>query len=195
MKKYIIYGAAIALSVAGLVATVAFAENAPATAPASAGQIMVNINPNGSVLLRGVIESIGADFIVVKSWGGVWKVKVTSATQLIRMNALSNLKVGDFVGVFGSITQDGSFIINAEFVRAWGQRSDNDKDGIPDIQDKDDDNDGVIDTIDPQPLDHDNDGIADAQDLDDDNDGIPDIKDSMPFDHDNNGKNDDMDHR
>ena len=196
MKKNLIGGAVIALSAAGLMTAVAFAQVAPAPAPVSSGPVMISINPNGNALLRGSIVSVSADSLVIKSWGGNWTVQVTSATQISSpSHSLSDFKVGDFAGVLGNVVQDGSFVINAEIVRAWGQRSDNDKDGIADNQDNDDDNDGTLDVNDlGKANDHDNDGIADAQDQDDDNDGISDVKDSKPFDHDNDGQNDDVDH-
>lgn len=196
MKKYLISGAAIALSAVGLMAVVAFAQTAPALVPASSGPVMVNINPNGNALLRGAIESVSADSLVIKSWGGNWTVKVTSATKINSKNgALSDLKAGDFAGVLGSVVQDGSFTISAEIVRAWGQRSDNDKDGVPDSQDNDDDNDGILDVNEiGKANDHDNDGIADAQDQDDDNDGVLDVNESgKANDHDNDGISDAQD--
>lgn len=196
MKKYLIGGAAIALSVAGLVAVVAFAQTTPVSSPASLGPVMISINPNGNALLRGTIESVGADSLVIKSWGGNWTVKVTSATKFVGKNwSPANFKVGDFVGVLGSVVQDGSFVINAEIVRAWGTRSDNDKDGIADNQDNDDDNDGILDVNEAgKANDHDNDGIADAQDQDDDNDGVLDVNESgKANDHDNDGISDAQD--
>lgn len=77
--------------------------------------------------------------------------------------------------------------------------SDNDRDGIEDRFDPDDDNDGVIDELDSAPfdpnvgsapppsiIDHDEDsdgdGIANSHDPDDDNDGVQDDQDSHPFD-------------
>ena len=225
MKKYLIGGVVIALSAAGLMTVVAFAQTAPTPMPASSGPVMISINPNGNALLRGTIASVGVDSLVIKSWGGNWTVKVTSATQISSpTHILSDFKVGDFAGVLGSVVEDGSFVINAEIIRMWGQRPDNDKDGIADNQDNDDDNDGILDVNevgkandhdndgiadaqdqdddndgisdinDSKPFDHDNDGISDSQDQDDDNDGISDINDSKPFDHDNDGQNDDVDH-
>ncbi len=198
MKKYLVGGigvTAIVLSVVSLMTVFAFAQTAPASTPTPSAPVMVSINPNGNALLRGTIESTGADALVIKSWGGNWTVKVTSATKIISKNsALSDFKVGDVAGISGSVVQDGSFTINAGIVRAWGQQSDNDKDGVPDTQDNDDDNDGVLDINEPgKASDHDNDGIVDAQDQDDDNDGISDTNDSKPSDRDNDGENDAVD--
>lgn len=196
MKKYLIGGVAIALSAAGLMAVVAFAQTTPAPVPASSGPVMISINPNGNALLRGTIASVGIDSLVIKSWGGNWTVKVTSATQISSpTHILSDFKVGDFAGVLGSVVEDGSFIINAEIIRVWGQRPDNDKDGIADNQDNDDDNDGILDVNEVgKANDHDNDGIADAQDQDDDNDGVLDINESgKANDHDNDDISDSQD--
>ncbi|MGB0236118.1 MAG: putative Ig domain-containing protein [Poseidonia sp.] len=65
---------------------------------------------------------------------------------------------------------------------------DSDGDGIADVSDGDDDNDGVIDSLDPFPLDPsesidtDYDGIGNNADLDDDNDGTNDTDDAFPLD-------------
>ncbi|MDV7141041.1 hypothetical protein R3X28_19315, partial [Maribacter sp. TH_r10] len=64
-------------------------------------------------------------------------------------------------------------------------RTDTDGDGVPDVTDLDDDNDGILDTTeDPNldndndpltnPLDSDGDGYPNHLDIDSDNDGIPD---------------------
>ena len=73
-----------------------------------------------------------------------------------------------------STTSIGSVSINDCY-------TDTDSDGIPDIIDPDDDNDGYLDDLDAFPLDPtewfdtDNDGIGNNADLDDDNDGWSDI--------------------
>ena len=65
---------------------------------------------------------------------------------------------------------------------------DADGDGIPDADDRDDDNDGVRDSADAFPLDAaesadlDLDGIGDNADIDDDGDGAPDMFDAFPAD-------------
>jgi len=67
---------------------------------------------------------------------------------------------------------------------------DSDKDGIGDVNDPDDDNDGVYDNQDAFPSDPseskdtDEDGIGDNADEDDDNDGVDDIKDAFPLNKD-----------
>ena len=75
--------------------------------------------------------------------------------------------------------------------------SDSDRDGVPDILDTDDDNDGTLDTADAFPLnpteseDTDNDGVGDntdafpdnrAESVDTDNDGVGDNTDAFPSD-------------
>ncbi len=52
--------------------------------------------------------------------------------------------------------------------------TDTDGDGICDLSDNDDDNDGILDSVEGT-TDFDNDGIPNNEDLDSDNDGIPDI--------------------
>ncbi len=67
-------------------------------------------------------------------------------------------------------------------------KKDTDRDGTPDINDPDDDNDGLADEIDAFPTDKneqydtDGDGKGDNSDTDDDNDGVPDQFDDLPLD-------------
>ncbi|MEM7127906.1 MAG: SdrD B-like domain-containing protein [Chloroflexota bacterium] len=58
---------------------------------------------------------------------------------------------------------------------------DTDGDNIPDVDDLDDDNDGILDTDEGSGgVDTDSDGVPDSRDLDTDNDGIPDSIESVP---------------
>ncbi|MBX2894427.1 MAG: gliding motility-associated C-terminal domain-containing protein [Cyclobacteriaceae bacterium] len=70
--------------------------------------------------------------------------------------------------------------------RDWRQATDKDGDGVPDIIDVDDDNDGILDT-DEGTDDADQDGLPNHRDLDSDNDGIPDIIEAGGSDPDGNG--------
>ncbi|OGI76050.1 hypothetical protein A3C67_00495 [Candidatus Nomurabacteria bacterium RIFCSPHIGHO2_02_FULL_42_19] len=194
IRKYWVLG--LALLVAGLGTVAVFAEDStPSTTAASASTVMgpmiVNIGPAGNVLLRGTVVAVGENSLEVKSWGGSWKIAVSSTTQIISINKLlSDFVAGDIVGVLGSISADGDFVINARILREWGRRADGDHDGIPDNQDIDDDNDGVENHRDMRHHDHDNDGIIDSLDTDDDNDRILDVSDTMPFDSNNDGSPD-----
>ncbi len=105
-------------------------------------------------------------------------------------------------GVLSHATEDSSnsVIINQKSGRAPILESDSDDDGLGDINDLDDDNDGVLDEADAYPLislngltDSDNDGRPDdcddacetlgmVADSDDDNDGVPDVDDAFPLD-------------
>ncbi|MEZ8000990.1 MAG: DUF4129 domain-containing protein [Candidatus Poseidoniaceae archaeon] len=86
---------------------------------------------------------------------------------------------------------------------------DNDNDAVPDAEDPDDDNNGILDSVqealpncfwgeEQSPFDHDNDGIVDWADDDWDADGISNnvelaISLLAAFDHDNDGQRDDID--
>jgi gliding motility-associated-like protein len=70
--------------------------------------------------------------------------------------------------------------------RDWRSAVDKDGDGVPDINDTDDDNDGILD-IDEGTDDLDQDGLPNNRDLDSDNDGIPDIIEAGGSDPDGDG--------
>jgi len=232
MKKYLKFGlVAFVFVVLGFVGVKVFAQSTNSGTGSvsgdSASPMIVNIGPKGNVLMRGIVVGTpSADLIKVKSWGGTWEVKVSPTTRLMSINkVITDFQDGDFVGLLGSISSDGSFIVDANIVREWKGKlevKDADKDGIPNDQDTDDDNDGVLDSVDSKPFDsdddglsddldsdddddgvddskdskhgdHDNDGIKDSRDMDDDNDGVLDVNDSKPHDSDNDGKNNDDD--
>jgi IgGFc binding protein/CHU_C Type IX secretion signal domain len=71
--------------------------------------------------------------------------------------------------------------------RDWREVTDTDGDGISDVIDLDDDNDGVPDSVEGNG-DKDGDGLPDSKDLDSDNDGIPDITENGAPDTDKDGK-------
>ncbi|WP_455421166.1 Ig-like domain-containing protein [Flectobacillus roseus] len=66
---------------------------------------------------------------------------------------------------------------------------DTDADGVPDVDDLDDDNDGILDTVENAQLsaDTDGDGIPNRLDLDSDNDGINDVNEANGIDIDGDG--------
>ncbi|WP_167335410.1 Calx-beta domain-containing protein [Pedobacter kyungheensis] len=71
--------------------------------------------------------------------------------------------------------------------RDWRATSDFDKDGVPDGIDLDDDNDGILDTVDGMVDNGGRDGLPNYHDLDSDDDGIPDVIEAGGADPDNNG--------
>ena len=62
-----------------------------------------------------------------------------------------------------------------------------DRDGIPDATDLDDDNDGILDTVEGEDTDTDGDGILDKFDLDSDGDGCKDVQEAGFSDPDGDG--------
>ena len=107
-------------------AGVAFAQTAAAT-PAAASQPMVlQVNTNGDVLMRGTISLVASDSLTVKSWGGEWTVQVPSSAKVIpaapQGAALSGFQTGDFVGVLGTVDSNSNLTINARLVHDWSAR-------------------------------------------------------------------------
>lgn len=69
----------------------------------------------------------------------------------------------------------------------WRAVTDFDKDGVPDGTDLDDDNDGILDTIEGTQDTGGRDGLPNYRDLDADGDGIPDVVEAGGLDPDKNG--------
>ena len=180
MKKYLKFGLIVSfLMILGLIGMRVSAESINSGSK-NKSPMIVNIGPKGNVTMRGIVVGTpSSDSIKVKSWGGSWEVKVSATTKLVSVGGvLADFQEGDFVGVSGIISTDGSFVVNANIVREWRQKNvqtvvDSDHDGILDDEDADDDNDGILDKDEiAKSRDHDNDGIPDITDTDDDGDGI-----------------------
>lgn len=86
------------------------------------GAMKLEIGSRGRVVIRGNVDSVGADYVMVKSWGGLWKVKVATGTEIIprvtgTMSDLAKFSVGDYVGAEGSISTTENWTINAKTLR------------------------------------------------------------------------------
>ncbi len=85
--------------------------------------MVLEIGPRGKVLLRGTIESVSADSLTVKGWGGIWTVNVPTTSKILPNGvSLSNFQQGDFVGIEGTVDQSSSWTVSAELVRDWTER-------------------------------------------------------------------------
>lgn len=107
--------------------------------------------------------------------------------DIVGPNSTTNPTNGQTSFSFPDVTTVG----NSE--RDWRESNlpDADLDGLPDVDDIDDDNDGILDTDEGASTDTDGDGIVDRLDLDSDNDGIPDIIEAGGVDTNNDGRVDD----
>lgn len=138
MEKYATYSiAGAAVAVLGLASLAAAqtttsplpeATTTPETAVPTAGQypapMVVDIDNAGNALVRGVVQSAGADSITLTSWGGTWTVQMAEGGSVVPAGTggtgdLSSIPVGDFVGVDGTVTADQTMTVNATFVRDW----------------------------------------------------------------------------
>jgi len=89
--------------------------------------VVVQIGPEGRTLLRGTVDSVGTNSLVVKSWGGKWTVRVGANTLILPkitggISDLSGFKAGDFVGVQGKTADSPDWTIDATLVRNWTER-------------------------------------------------------------------------
>jgi len=108
--------------------------------------------------------------------------------QLVEGDFIADLRITSIT----SFAEAASYTLNDffKFGTDSGDINDADNDGIPNVQDPDDDNDGYNDDVDAFPynskewLDSDGDGLGDNADSDDDNDGYLDTEDAFPLDAD-----------
>ena len=86
-------------------------------------QMILQIGPAGKVTMRGIVDLVTVttpgNSIAVKTWGGVWKVNISSNTQVLPTSDLTQIKVGDFVGVHGDVNKTTAFTIDADTVKDW----------------------------------------------------------------------------
>lgn len=122
-KKYVICAVAIVTMLTG--SSLVFAKNDIAIEKKLMAEVLrprpmvVEIGHAGRTLLRGTVSVVGSSSITVKSWGGNWVVNISSDTNLIPGNNISQFKVGDFVGVHGTASQTALWTIDAKLVRNW----------------------------------------------------------------------------
>lgn len=111
--------AALALAVLAVRAQIALPD--PDSTPAP---MVVDIADDGTVLIRGVVESAGTDSITIMTWGGGWTVRTTSVSTVFSSGNnsggnMSAISVGDFVGVMGRVNVNEGFTVDADIVRDW----------------------------------------------------------------------------
>ncbi len=84
---------------------------------------VLEVNKAGNVLIRGTVNSVSANSLTIKSWGGEWTINVPSgATVLPQGTALSSFAAGDFVGVQGTVNTTANWTVDATLVRDWTAR-------------------------------------------------------------------------
>ena len=110
-KKQFLIISVLSLIILGSISTLALAFYQP--------PMVVQINPNGGITLRGDITAINTNSITVKSWGGSWLVNILPTTNLMPIKDLSQFKVGDFIGVQGTVNQNSPWTIDAVIFRDW----------------------------------------------------------------------------
>ena len=91
------------------------------------GDWKLEVGPGGRTLMRGHIDSVTSDSIKVRTWGGVWTVRVLPGAEIIpRVGAqffdLTRFQPGDYVGVNGIIVRDMQLTIDARIVRNWTEK-------------------------------------------------------------------------
>jgi hypothetical protein len=91
------------------------------------GEWKLEIGPAGRTLMRGHIESVTADSIKIRTWGGVWTVRVLPGAEIIpRVGAqlfdLTRFQPGDYVGINGTIVRDQPLTIEARVIRNWTEK-------------------------------------------------------------------------
>ncbi|MBI3573994.1 hypothetical protein HY090_03005 [Candidatus Kaiserbacteria bacterium] len=81
--------------------------------------MILTVSNDGMGRIRGVVASVSATSITIAGWGGVWTITPDSnATMLPVGSALSDIKVGDYVGAIGKVSEDTPSM-TATVIRDW----------------------------------------------------------------------------
>ncbi len=85
-------------------------------------EVVLQVNRQGKALLRGTVDTVGTNSLTVKSWGGNWVVNIVADTKLFPNSDMSQFKLGDLVGVQGTVSETLPWTIDAVIVRDWSAR-------------------------------------------------------------------------
>lgn len=81
--------------------------------------MILTVTGDGTGRLRGVVVSVSATSTTVAGWGGIWTIHVVSDTKMLpKGTSLSDIKVGDFIGAMGTVSED-SPTMTASIIRDW----------------------------------------------------------------------------
>ncbi|MDE1925340.1 MAG: hypothetical protein KGH79_04160 [Patescibacteria group bacterium] len=81
--------------------------------------MILMVSNDGMGRIRGVVASVNTTSITVAGWGGVWTITPdTNITMLPAGSSLSDIKVGDYVGAIGKVSEDAPSI-TATIIRDW----------------------------------------------------------------------------
>lgn len=111
----------------GTTATSTTPTPAPVPPVIQKGEMKLEIGPKGHTLIRGNVVSVGADHVMIKSWGGTWKVKVSASTEVLprvtgTITDLTKFVVGDYAGAQGIVSTTEAWTIDAKVIRDRTER-------------------------------------------------------------------------
>ncbi len=124
-KKFLHKGAVFVLASAVSLFAVAVLVSAQATPPVVPHPPqMINVDGSGNILVRGTVVTVGASSVTVNSWGGNWTIQPAPTAQMFPVGPnggrdLSGIRVGDFLGVDGTIAPGQSFSVSANVIHDW----------------------------------------------------------------------------
>ena len=85
--------------------------------------MILSVTNDGMGRLRGVVASVNATSLTIAAWGGIWTINTDTNTNMLPSGSmLSDIKVGDYVGVIGKVSEDAP-TITATIVRDWTAKS------------------------------------------------------------------------
>ena len=86
--------------------------------------MILSVTNDGMGRLRGVVASVNATSLTIAGWGGIWTINTDANTNMLPSGSmLADIKVGDYVGVIGKVSEDAPVII-ATIVRNWTAKHD-----------------------------------------------------------------------
>ncbi len=86
--------------------------------------MILSVANDGMGRLRGVVASVNATSLTIAAWGGIWTINTDAHTTMLPAGSvMSDIKVGDYVGVMGMVSENTP-TITATIVRNWTTKHD-----------------------------------------------------------------------
>jgi len=69
---------------------------------------MVEINSQGKAMIRGGVESVNGNTLIIKSWGGSWTVLTSAATKFTPKGMNGTIGIANGKAIVGDVNGDGT---------------------------------------------------------------------------------------
>lgn len=83
-------------------------------------RMKVEISASGQAQISGTVSAVSSNSLLVKSWGGVWNVTMSTSTVIAGQGGRatsSEIRVGDYVQIHGKVSETAQLTIAAKVIK------------------------------------------------------------------------------